>query len=97
MRLLANENSTPSDFNRPGHVFPLRAHPDGVLGRGGHTEAAVDLCRLSGLVQVGVISEIVLDDGQVARRDDLIEMAREWNIKMITIDDLKEYRINQGK
>ncbi|CAG8811053.1 29216_t:CDS:2, partial [Racocetra persica] len=69
-RSLANPTITASDFNRPGHVFPLRYREGGVLKRIGHTEASVDLCKLSGLQPVGVICELVRDDGQMARRDD---------------------------
>ncbi|CAJ0767885.1 19555_t:CDS:2, partial [Entrophospora sp. SA101] len=70
-RCLANPDITnPNDFNRPGHIFPLRYVPGGVLKRIGHTEASIDLCKLAGLQPVGVICELVKDDGSMARRDD---------------------------
>ena len=86
-------SNEPTDFNRPGHVFPLQYREGGVLVRPGHTEASVDLCNLSGKNPVAVISEIVLDDGRMARRDDLMRLAREWDMKIITIESLIEYRI----
>ena len=85
---LANPTSVSQDFNRPGHVFPLCYHPGGVLSRMGHTEASIDLCKLAGKQPVSVISEITLDNGTMARRNDLIPWARKWNISIITIADL---------
>jgi 3,4-dihydroxy 2-butanone 4-phosphate synthase/GTP cyclohydrolase II len=85
-------NSGASDLVKPGHVFPLRAKPGGVLERAGHTEAAVDLARLAGLIPAGVICEVMRDDGQMARVDDLVPYAREHGLLMITISDLIEYR-----
>ena len=76
----------------PGHVFPLRARPGGVLERAGHTEAAVDLARLAGLTPAGVICEIMNDDGTMARRPELEEFAAEHGLKMITVADLIRYR-----
>jgi 3,4-dihydroxy-2-butanone 4-phosphate synthase len=94
---LADPTSTPSDFAKPGHIFPLRYTPGGVLRRGGHTEAAVDLCKLAGKKSpVGVICEINMDDGKMARRDDLMIFARAWGIKMCTISAMIEYRIQKG-
>ncbi|ODQ51513.1 3,4-dihydroxy-2-butanone 4-phosphate synthase [Saitoella complicata NRRL Y-17804] len=84
-------SSDPLDFTRPGHMFPLRYHEGGVLRRTGHTEAAVDLCRLAGLAPVGIISEIVKDDGEMARRDDCGRLKREWGMKMVTIEALAAY------
>src|SRR5674476_460545 len=84
IRLLAQEDSTPSDFNRPGHVVPLRARHGGVLVRGGHTEAAVDLCRLAGLAPVGAIGELVHDDGSMMRLPAVMELGREFNLPVIT-------------
>ena len=81
-----------SDLVKPGHVFPLRAKPGGVLERAGHTEAAVDLARLAGLIPAGVICEVMRDDGRMARVDDLVPYAREHGLLMITISDLIEYR-----
>ncbi|KAH6586899.1 hypothetical protein BASA50_000263 [Batrachochytrium salamandrivorans] len=89
IRRMANLNSIPSEFSRPGHVFPLRAVPGGVLKRVGHTEAAVDLCRLAQKQPVAAICEIVLDDGRMARRDDLRVFASRFSLKMITIATLK--------
>ncbi|MCL1598173.1 MAG: bifunctional 3,4-dihydroxy-2-butanone-4-phosphate synthase/GTP cyclohydrolase II, partial [Actinomycetia bacterium] len=84
--------SSASDFSRPGHIFPLRSVEGGVLSRQGHTEAAVDLARLSGLTPAGVLCEIVNDDGTMARGETLLEFAREHGLVMISIDDLVAYR-----
>lgn len=92
IELLKNEDTKPSDLARPGHIFPLIAKPGGVLQRAGHTEAAVDLAKLAGKSPVGVICEIMDEDGTMARRDRLLELAKEWNLKIITIKDLIEYR-----
>ncbi|MGF6886157.1 3,4-dihydroxy 2-butanone 4-phosphate synthase/GTP cyclohydrolase II [Nocardia sp. GAS34] len=92
MRLLADPRTTPGDLTRPGHVFPLRAHPRGVLGRPGHTEAAVDLLRLAGLRPAGVIAEVVQDDGSIARLPELLILARTHGIPIISIADLIDHR-----
>jgi 3,4-dihydroxy 2-butanone 4-phosphate synthase/GTP cyclohydrolase II len=92
IRALADDTLDGAAFNRPGHVFPLRAREGGVLKRAGHTEAAVDLTRLAGLSPVGVICEIVNDDGTMARRPDLVHFARQHGLLMITIADLIRYR-----
>ena len=92
IRRLAASESTPADFNRPGHIFPLMAQPGGVLCRAGHTEAAVDLMRLSGAAPVGVICEILNDDGSMARMPELRRFAQENDLPMITIEDLIHYR-----
>ena len=84
----------PHDISTPGHVFPLRARDGGVLVRTGQTEAAVDLARLAGLKPAGVICEIMKPDGTMARRDDLEVFARRWNMKLVTIADLIQYRLN---
>ncbi len=89
---LANPNAAASDFVRPGHVFPLVARPGGVLIRSGHTEAAVDLCRLAGETPVGVISELVNDDGTVKRGPQVLAFAREHGLKIISVADLIAYR-----
>lgn len=89
---LANPQAKPEDFSRPGHVFPLRAKPGGVLQRAGHTEAAVDLAKLAGLYPVGVICEIMNDDGSMARVPQLERFAEKFNLKIITIADLISYR-----
>ncbi|MGH8127909.1 MAG: 3,4-dihydroxy-2-butanone-4-phosphate synthase [Gammaproteobacteria bacterium] len=90
-RALVNPASRPSDFTRPGHLFPLRAHPLGVLGRPGHTEAAIDLTRLANLTPGGVICEIAKDDGTMARLDDLLVLAEQYSLPIIAIKDLIEY------
>ncbi|NBN64336.1 3,4-dihydroxy-2-butanone-4-phosphate synthase [Microvirga tunisiensis] len=92
VRGLANPNAGPSDFVRPGHVFPLIAKEGGVLMRSGHTEAAVDLCRLAGLEPVGVICELVNDDGTVKRGAQVAEFAAEHGLKMVSVSDLIAWR-----
>ncbi|MCK8673626.1 bifunctional 3,4-dihydroxy-2-butanone-4-phosphate synthase/GTP cyclohydrolase II [Rhodococcus sp. HM1] len=92
MRALADEASAPADLRRPGHVFPLRAREGGVLARAGHTEAAVDLLRLAGAGEVGVIGEIVAEDGSMRRGDDLAEFARTHGLPLLRIADLVRYR-----
>jgi len=89
---IIDENSMRKDFRRPGHMFPLIAKGNGVLERRGHTEAAVDLAKLAGLKEAGVICEIMKDDGTMARTDDLFIFAKAHNLKIITIDDLVNYR-----
>jgi len=95
VRGLANPNSGAKDFSRPGHIFPLVAKEGGVLIRSGHTEAAVDLCKLSGLPQVGVISELVNDDGTVMRGPHVMAFAEEHGLKTISVADLISYRQRQ--
>lgn len=90
---LLDEDALPSDFRRPGHIFPLVSKEGGVLRRAGHTEAAIDLARLAESKAVAVICEVMNDDGTMARVDDLIEVARKFDLKMITIKDLIEYRL----
>jgi 3,4-dihydroxy 2-butanone 4-phosphate synthase/GTP cyclohydrolase II len=92
IRLLAGEKTTAGDLTRPGHVFPLRAKPGGVLQRPGHTEAAVDLARLAGLPPVGVLVEIVNDDGTMARLPDLLPFCARHGLAIIAIADLIAYR-----
>jgi 3,4-dihydroxy 2-butanone 4-phosphate synthase/GTP cyclohydrolase II len=92
IRALANNNTGAADFVRPGHVFPLVARPGGVLVRSGHTEAAVDLARLAGLAPVGVLAELVNDDGSVKRLPDLIAFARAHKLRIVSIADLIQYR-----
>lgn len=93
IRVLADSTSVPADLRRPGHIFPLRAQPGGVLRRVGQTEAAVDLARLAGLPPVGVICEILNPDGTMARRAQLEEFAREHKIPFITVAQLVAYRL----
>jgi 3,4-dihydroxy-2-butanone 4-phosphate synthase len=95
LRALADPASEASDFHRPGHIFPLRARVGGVLERPGHTEAAHDLAALAGLQPVGVLCEIVNDDGSMARRPDLFKFARQHGLTIITIADMIIYRERQ--
>jgi 3,4-dihydroxy 2-butanone 4-phosphate synthase/GTP cyclohydrolase II len=92
IQVMADPTAMPDDLAQPGHVFPLRARPGGVLQRAGHTEAAVDLARLAGCRPVGVICEILRDDGSLARLPDLLKFARKHRLKICTIEDLIKYR-----
>lgn len=87
----------PEDFRRPGHMFPLLARQNGVLERNGHTEATVDLCRLAGLKECGLCCEIMKEDGTMMRTPELMELAKKWNLKFITIKDLQAYRKQHEK
>jgi 3,4-dihydroxy 2-butanone 4-phosphate synthase/GTP cyclohydrolase II len=89
---LADPDSRPEDLGRPGHIFPLKALTGGVLTRAGHTEASVDLARLAGLRPAGILCEIMDDDGSMARMPRLIQMAQQFNLKLITVRGLIEYR-----
>src|SRR5262245_32307030 len=89
--------SSPDDFARPGHVFPLRAQPGGVLERRGQTEAAVDLVRLAGLSPAGVICEIVNDDGTMARVHDLIRFCQKHDLLMVTVAELARFRLQAAE
>lgn len=91
VQALLNEKSRPEDFARPGHIFPLRAHPRGVVARPGHTEAAVELARLAGLKPSGVICEVANDDGTMSRLPDLVRFAEKHNLLLVTIEDLISY------
>jgi 3,4-dihydroxy 2-butanone 4-phosphate synthase/GTP cyclohydrolase II len=97
VRTLVDPATRPEDLVRPGHIFPLRALPGGVLRRAGHTEAAVDLARLAGLHPSGVICEVLDEDGGMARVPQLVEIARTHGIRFITIRDLIEYRMRTEK
>jgi 3,4-dihydroxy 2-butanone 4-phosphate synthase / GTP cyclohydrolase II len=97
IRMLADPNSKAADFARPGHIFPLRAMDGGVLRRVGHTEAAVDLSRLAGFQPVGLLCEILKDDGAMARVPDLLELRERLGLKLITIKDLVAYRMRADK
>jgi 3,4-dihydroxy 2-butanone 4-phosphate synthase/GTP cyclohydrolase II len=97
IRTLVSPTARPDDLARPGHIFPLRAMPGGVLRRAGHTEAAIDLARLAGCYPAGVICEILNDEGGMARVPDLLALGRRHGLKCITIKDLIEYRIHQEK
>lgn len=93
IKALADPKATPQTFGRPGHINPLYAQDNGVLRRSGHTEAAVDLCRLAGCYPAGVLMEIMNDDGSMARMPDLIIKAKEWGMKIISIKDIIAYRL----
>lgn len=92
IKVAANPKAEAKDIICPGHIFPLRAHPEGVLARAGHTEASVDLARLAGLSLASVICEVINDDGTMARVPDLKKFAEKFKLKMGTIADLIEYR-----
>ncbi len=94
IRALINTDTKPEDLGRPGHIFPLRAKEGGVLRRAGHTEASVDLAKLAGFEPAGVIVEIMKEDGEMARLPDLLVIAKQLNIKIISIKDLISYRLN---
>lgn len=97
VKALANPDSNAEQFMRPGHIFPLIAERGGVLKRAGHTEAAVDLATLAGMNPAGAICEIIREDGEMARLDDLIPYARKHGLKIITIEDLIQYRRKKEK
>ena len=97
VKALLDPKAEPSDFRRPGHIFPLRYKDGGVLRRAGHTEASVDLARLAGLYPAGVICEIMNDDGTMARVPELLEFAAQHNLKIISIADLIQYRRQHEK
>ena len=95
IQALADPASRPETFGRPGHINPLYAQDNGVLRRSGHTEAAIDLCRLAGLYPAGALMEIMNEDGTMARLPQLSEMAKEWDMKLISIKDLIAYRLKK--
>ena len=95
IKALADPTSTPQTFGRPGHVNPLYAQDNGVLRRSGHTEAAIDLCKLSGLYPVGALMEIMNDDGTMARMPQLMAFAQQHQLKIITIKDMIAYRLKK--
>ena len=92
VRAAIADNAVPGDLNRPGHVFPLRAREGGVLTRGGHTEATIDLVRLAGYAPAGVLCELTNDDGTMARAPEAIVFAKQHNMPVVTIDDLVAWR-----
>ncbi len=94
IQALTNDNTKPKDLGRPGHIFPLIGREGGVLRRAGHTEAAIDLARLSGSKPAGVLVEILNEDGSMARLPELVQLAKKLNLKIISIEDLIEYRLN---
>ncbi|TDI70125.1 MAG: 3,4-dihydroxy-2-butanone-4-phosphate synthase [Bacteroidetes bacterium] len=93
IRALANSETKPADLGRPGHIFPLRAYEGGVLRRTGHTEAAIDLARLAGLETAGILVEILNEDGTMARLPQLISVAKKFDLKIISIEDLVAHRM----
>ena len=93
IRALANSETKPADLGRPGHIFPLRAYEGGVLRRTGHTEAAIDLARLAGLEAAGILVEILNEDGTMARLPQLISVAKKFDLKLISIEDLVAHRM----
>ena len=93
VQALIDPNTKPEDLGRPGHIFPLRAKDEGVLRRSGHTEATVDLARLAGFEPAGVLVEIMNDDGTMARLPELLEIAKKFDLKIISIKDLISYRL----
>ncbi len=93
IKALADQDIKPSDLGRPGHIFPLRAREGGVLQRSGHTEAAIDLARLAGLQPAGALVEIMNEDGSMARLPELLKIAKRFDLKIISIEDLIAYRI----
>ncbi len=97
VRALVDPEAQASDFARPGHIFPLRAMEGGVLRRAGHTEAAIDICRLAGLNPAAVLCEILAEDGTMARVPKLLELAEKFNLRIITVRALIEYRIRREK
>src|SRR5438132_12316545 len=97
IQVMADPTAVPEDLVQPGHVFPLRGRPGGVLQRAGHTEAAVDLVKLAGGRPIGVICEIMSDDGSMARLPDLIKFARKHRLKLCTIEALIKYRRTREK
>ncbi len=93
IKKIADPNSKPEDFVRPGHVFPIEAREGGVLVRAGHTEGSTDLCKLAGLHPAAVICEIMNDDGSMSRLPDLIKLAQKFNMKIVKIEDIIRYRL----
>jgi 3,4-dihydroxy 2-butanone 4-phosphate synthase / GTP cyclohydrolase II len=97
IKKIMDENTKASDFARPGHIFPLRAFDEGVLRRTGHTEAAVDICKLAKLKPAGVLCEIMLDNGEMARVPDLLKVAEKFDLKVLTVKDVIEYRLRKER
>lgn len=93
VKALVDPNIRPEELGKPGHIFPLRAKRGGVLRRTGHTEAAMDLARLAGLNPAGVLVEIMNEDGTMARLPDLVHVAKRFNLKLVSIEDLISYRL----
>lgn len=92
---IANPRTTPRDFVRPGHLFPIVSHPEGIVGRSGHTEAAIALLTLAGLAPVGAICEIVGDNGEMAGTGELQRLASELGMKLVEVDHIREYYMSK--
>lgn len=92
VRAFCDLNNTPEHFSKPGHMFPLCARPGGVLEREGHTESTFDMCRLAGVAPVGVLAELMHDDGTMFRRDDSLRFAKKHNLHIVTVGQIIEYR-----
>jgi len=97
LQVLLNDSSSPNDLVRPGHMFPLIAKDGGVLQRAGHTEASIDLCKSANLAPVAVIVEIVDEDGSMARGEKLVEIAKKYNLSIISVQDLISYKVEREK
>ena len=97
LQVLLNDNSSPNDLVRPGHMFPLIAKDGGVLQRAGHTEASIDLCKSANLAPVAVIVEIVDEDGSMARGEKLVEIAKKYDLSIISVQDLISYKVEREK
>src|SRR5205814_5711256 len=97
IRIMAEPTTVPEELVQPGHVFPLRARPGGVLQRAGHTEAAVDLVKLADCRPIGVICEVMSDDGSMARLPELLKVAKKHQLKICTIEELIKYRRTREK
>lgn len=97
IKKINDESTKASDFARPGHIFPLRAYDEGVLRRAGHTEAAVDISRLANLKPTGVLCEILHDNGEMARVPELVKIAHKFNLKILTVKDLIQYRLKKER
>src|SRR5262245_10918267 len=95
IRALADPDTKPEDLGRPGHIFPLKAKRGGVLRRTGHTEASIDFARLAGFKPAGVLVEIMNEDGTMARLPDLVKVAQRFDLKLVSIKDLVEYRVKK--
>lgn len=95
VQALIDPNTNPDELGKPGHIFPLKARPEGVLRRAGHTEAAIDFARLAGFEPAGCIVEIMNEDGSMARLPDLVKIAEKFDMKLVTIKDLIEYRLQK--
>ncbi len=97
IKTFIDPETVPADLSIPGHIFPLRAQDGGILTRAGHTEAAVDLARISGLYPAGIICEVIRKDGEVARLPDLVDISKKFNLKIITIEELIKHRKRKEK